>query len=133
MTTYTRTDLEKMFDEHLDSTIDPFGWEPHFWNASRVLKAVALPIYTEMFWNWFHGEEFVELPAPQDSPDVELYARQTDLEDEQPLSFEEWCHAVDIESKYQSFYNEYGDSACSLSEYKEMHYEFYIHGFALHS
>jgi hypothetical protein len=86
MTTYTRTDLEKMFDEHLDSTIDPFGWEPHFWNASRVLKAVALPIYTEMFWNWFHGEEFVELPAPQDSPDVELYARQTDLEDEDRVS-----------------------------------------------
>jgi len=86
MTTYTRTELETMFDEHLDSTIEPFGWEPHFWDASRVLKAVALPMYAEMFWNWFHCEEFVELEAPQDSPDVELYVRQIDLEDEDRFS-----------------------------------------------
>jgi hypothetical protein len=50
----------------------------------------------------------------------------------EPLSFEQWCYDVDIESKYESFHDEYGDVACLLSEYKEKHYEVYLQGFKSH-
>lgn len=47
----------------------------------------------------------------------------------EPLSFSQWCHEVDIESKYEDFRNEYGDLACLLSDYKERHYEDYLENF----
>ena len=47
-----------------------------------------------------------------------------------PLSFEEWCDTTDIESKYQSFHDEYGDAACLLSEYKQLHYNEYLETFS---
>lgn len=46
-----------------------------------------------------------------------------------PLSFDQWCWEVDIESKYEAFRNEYGDAACLLSEYKERHYQDYLNNF----
>jgi hypothetical protein len=45
------------------------------------------------------------------------------------LSFEDWCSEEDIEEKYERFYDEYGDSACSLWEYKERHYQEYVENF----
>lgn len=46
-----------------------------------------------------------------------------------PLSFDQWCWEVDIESKYEAFHDEYGDAACLLSEYKEKHYQDYLNNF----
>jgi hypothetical protein len=46
-----------------------------------------------------------------------------------PLSFEQWCYEVDIESKYEAFHDEYGDAACLLSMYKQAHYEEYLEEF----
>lgn len=48
----------------------------------------------------------------------------------EPLSFSQWCYEVDIEAQYQRFYDEYGYSACSLTEYKERHYEEYLQNFS---
>lgn len=45
------------------------------------------------------------------------------------LPFSEWCFETDIEEKYAQFYDEYGDLACSLSEYKERHYQEYVENF----
>ncbi len=42
------------------------------------------------------------------------------------MSFEEWCYRTDIESQWQAFHDEYGDSACLLSDYKEYHYQQYV-------
>lgn len=43
-----------------------------------------------------------------------------------PLSFSEWCYETDIEDRYRQFHDEYGDSACSLSEYKDWMYKEYL-------
>lgn len=43
-----------------------------------------------------------------------------------PLSFNEWCHDVNIERQYQHFHDEYGDLAGLLSDYKEVHYAEYL-------
>ena len=43
----------------------------------------------------------------------------------QPLTFSEWCSESDVEEKYQTFHDEYGDAAPLLSEYKQYHYEEY--------
>lgn len=42
------------------------------------------------------------------------------------LSFDEWCYESRIEERYRMFHDEYGDAACSLSEYKDMHYREYL-------
>jgi hypothetical protein len=47
----------------------------------------------------------------------------------EPLSFYDWCYDNDIEEKYQMFHDEYGDAACSMTEYKERHYEEYLENF----
>ena len=46
-----------------------------------------------------------------------------------PLSFEQWCYDVDIESQYKAFHDEYGDLAALLSDYKQHHYEEYLENF----
>lgn len=46
-----------------------------------------------------------------------------------PLSFEQWCSDVDIESQYEAFHDEYGDAACLLPMYKQAHYEEYLEEF----
>jgi hypothetical protein len=46
-----------------------------------------------------------------------------------PLSFQQWCYEVDIESQYEAFHDEYGDAAGLLSQYKEYHYEVYLQSF----
>ncbi len=61
----------------------------------------------------------------------ELSARIEKLEDllnpfeVKLLSFEDWCSEEGMEEKYEQFYDEYGDASCSLSEYKERHYQEY--------
>ena len=47
----------------------------------------------------------------------------------QPLTFSEWCSESDVEEKYQTFHDEYGDAAPLLSEYKQYHYEVYLADF----
>ena len=44
----------------------------------------------------------------------------------QPLTFSEWCSESDVEEKYQTFHDEYGDAAPLLSDYKQYHYEEYL-------
>ena len=48
---------------------------------------------------------------------------------DKPLSFEQWCSDVDIESQYEAFHDEYGDAAALLCEYKQYHYEEYLQSF----
>jgi hypothetical protein len=48
---------------------------------------------------------------------------------DKPLSFEQWCSDVDIESQYEAFHDEYGDAAALLCEYKQYHYEEYLESF----
>lgn len=47
----------------------------------------------------------------------------------QPLTFFEWCSESDVEEKYQTFHDEYGDAAALLSDYKQYHYEEYLADF----
>jgi len=44
----------------------------------------------------------------------------------EPLTFDQWRYESDIESKYNSFHDEYGDLAGLLSDYKEYHYNEYL-------
>jgi len=48
---------------------------------------------------------------------------------DKPLSFEQWCHEVDIESQYEALHDEYGDLTALLSDYKQLHYEEYLQSF----
>ena len=48
---------------------------------------------------------------------------------DKPLSFEEWCHEVDIESQYKALHDEYGYATALLSDYKQHHYEEYLENF----
>lgn len=45
---------------------------------------------------------------------------------QRPLTFTEWCDQADVETHYNAFHDEYGDSACFLSDYKEYHYNAYL-------
>ena len=51
-----------------------------------------------------------------------------DMKDK-PLSFEEWCYEVDIESQYKALHDEYGYATALLSDYKQHHYEEYLQSF----
>lgn len=60
----------------------------------------------------------------------EIFSCEEIKEDKpKPLSFEQWCSDVDIESQYEAFHDEYGDAAALLCEYKQYHYEEYLESF----
>ena len=47
----------------------------------------------------------------------------------EPLNFDQWKYESDIKSKYNSFHNEYGDSAAPYWSYSEYHYQEYLERF----
>ena len=46
-----------------------------------------------------------------------------------PLEFEEWIELYDMDNNYNTFYEEYGDSATIRSDYMEYHYKNYLNDF----
>ena len=42
------------------------------------------------------------------------------------MTFDEWCYESNIETKWQTLHDEYGDAAPLLSEFKEYHYREYV-------
>lgn len=46
-----------------------------------------------------------------------------------PLSLDEWAESVNIEARYKSFHDEYGDAAALFSDYKKYHYEEYLRNY----
>lgn len=66
-------------------------------------------------WEWYHLA-FRDENADDDSDDIE----------DEPLSFEEWRCVVNIEAKYEKFYDEYGDSAGAQWDYEKYHYDQYV-------
>jgi hypothetical protein len=49
-----------------------------------------------------------------------------------PLTFDEWYYQSDVESHYDSFHSEYGDSAALLSDYEKYHYDNYLERFKIY-
>lgn len=50
----------------------------------------------------------------------------------EPLTFSQWKYESDIESKYNSFHDEYGDAAASSWDYAEYHYREYLERAKIH-
>jgi len=48
---------------------------------------------------------------------------------DEAMDFETWVYESNIEEKYQNFHDEYGDTACLLSDYKKIHYQEYLEEF----
>jgi hypothetical protein len=86
MTTYTRSELETRFNEYLDETGGTFGWGIYMWDASAILRKMKPEAWAQEFENWMDDQDIVYLPAPQDSPDVELFAYQSEIEAESEFS-----------------------------------------------
>ena len=81
MTTYTIDELEARFSEWLNDTVKPFVFFDREFPASKVLKEVDPVSWKEEFLNWMSEEEVHELYDPN-SPDVQLYAYRSEIEEE---------------------------------------------------